>query len=404
METGNASEIFAAQCCFAAAAALLGFETILHEPPLPTVLEDPCTPQQIFERVEEMGDAFLHSQPNLLLRLGPPRDISQTLMFNFHMDTVADTISVNSMQGKIRGRGAADAKGPGVALLAGIQGSLERDPALSEKITILIQCVSGEEGGAMGVYGTRALVNEGFIGKLNIFAEASDGCFFDHSTASMTARIRVKGAGSTDDEPQMGDNATLLLGFLSSYLGEHLANDIHAKGGKLCIAGINTGKMHNCIYGSGDLLLNFAYASSELGRYIGASTEKVFAAGCAAFRSTFHTNVIAQKTVADLPTICTLTWLKQGLPVLANRNSDLESFLEHCGLQRNPDDCAERAFTCDAIWVQHPDTYTIVYGPGALGNNGAHTRYEFIAVTDLENYAQSIVAIVSGFSTFSYPV
>ncbi|WP_395475389.1 hypothetical protein [Saccharopolyspora spinosa] len=49
-----------------------------------------------------------------------------------------------------------------MALLAGIRDATRADPALGRDVGVLIQAVSGEEGGAMGTFGTRPLVESGF--------------------------------------------------------------------------------------------------------------------------------------------------------------------------------------------------------------------------------------------------
>jgi acetylornithine deacetylase len=397
LETGSPSQIVLAQRCYAAHASTLGLEVVHHEPPPSAAVEAACVPISVRDMVKRMGATFLDSQPNMVLRLGPNRKATHTIMCNFHFDTVAGAIPVSYQDGRFTGRGAVDMKGPGVALLAGIRYALLQDPTLTDDLTLLIQCVSGGEGGAMGVYGTNVLVEQGFVGRLNVFAEASGGYFFDHSTTSMTARIDVQGNGSTDDEPQAGHNATLLLGHLAQYFGKYLAYRIHAIGGKVCIAGLHTGTMHNRVYGSGALLINFAYDSMELAKAIQSEMEEAFAEGCKSFRREFGSVKVAQKTAAELSEICSLTWIKRGLPVLANRDEQMEEVLRQTGLLRNPDDRRDRTFTCDAMWAQAPGSYTIVYGPGSLAANKAHAEGEFIDLSDLEVYAKSVVAIIRAF-------
>src|SRR5699024_9013769 len=123
--------------------------------------------------------------------------------------------------------------------------------------------VSGEEGGAMGTYGTRPLVEQGWVGRLNVFCEPTGLRALPRATASATARIRVDGTDSVDDNPDHGHNATALLGFLAQHLAAGL--DSRHRSGRTCVAGLHTGRTHNRVHGTGELLLNLSYASSAEG-------------------------------------------------------------------------------------------------------------------------------------------
>src|SRR5690606_11210887 len=128
-----------------------------------------------------------------------------------------------------------------------------------ERIEVLLTSVPGEEGGAMGVFGTRWLVAQGFTGRLMLFAEPTGGRVMDACTAAMTPRLRVAGAGSTDDHPGDGRDATVALGYRADHLARTVGPRAAALGAKLCIAGLHTGTSHNRVYGEGELLLNIAY-------------------------------------------------------------------------------------------------------------------------------------------------
>ncbi|MBP2000263.1 acetylornithine deacetylase [Paenibacillus shirakamiensis] len=391
METGLISEIAKAQELYAAfALETLGCEIAYYAAPQPEQLDQQGMPLNVTERAAEMGDMFWSSQPNLVLRIGPPRSPEQTLMFNFHMDTVDGDLPVIWDGQKFMGRGAVDMKGPGVALLAGIQAAIEAEPDLFNNYTLLIQCVSGEEGGAMGVYGSKLLAEEGWIGDLNLFAEPSDGVFFDQSTSAMTARIDVMGQDATDDAPHMGHNATLLLSYLAERMFAKVAPAIEEAGGKMCLSGIHTGHMHNKVYGSGRLLMNFAYPSNECGYLIKELVDSVIPELIAQFTEQYRNVAFARSTAASASEICTLTWVKQGLPVLNNRHSGYESLLSSLGWVRNPESHLHQAFTCDAMWAQRSGNYTVVFGPGGLGTHGAHAEDEYISLAELEEYAVRI--------------
>ncbi|RUT35704.1 M20/M25/M40 family metallo-hydrolase [Paenibacillus zeisoli] len=398
METGLTSSLRQAQSDYAGFAyEQLGCEMLYHCSPNPKVLESDEVPLSVRERAAEMGSAFWDSQPNLVLRWGSKRPAEDTLMFNFHMDTVDGNVPVSYEGGRFIGRGAVDMKGPGVALLAGIEAALRDNPSWTDECTLLLQCVSGEEGGAMGVYGTKLLVDEGYVGSLNVFAEPSEGVFFDRSTTSMTARIEVLGEDSTDDAPEAGHNATLLLGYLASHMLARLSAPIEAVGGKMCLAGIHTGSMHNKVYGAGRLLMNFAYHSIEGGQQIRHFVEEVMEDLLSEFSRLYRDMPLARLTAKSADEICKLTWVKQGLPVLNNRHSQWEESLNEMGWVRNPEDQLHQAFTCDAMWAQRSGTYTIVYGPGGLGSHNAHAEGEYITLEELERYAADIRDLMAAF-------
>lgn len=276
METRQPSAIERAQVLLADRAAELGFEIELHEPASSAALRAPGVPLQVLEAAERMGPGdFLACQPNMVLRLGPPRELERTLMLNAHLDTVGGHVPVGLRDGVFSGRGAVDMKGPAVALLAALGAALAQRPDLTDGTTVLLQLVAGEESGAMGSYGTRVLVERGLTGRLNVFAEPSGGVYFDSCTASMTARIRVDGNGSTDDEPEAGENATLLLGYVAAELAARLDAPVAAAGAKVCIGGLATGTMHDRVYGEGTLMVNLAYPTPAAGRALGGDRKSV---------------------------------------------------------------------------------------------------------------------------------
>jgi acetylornithine deacetylase len=46
------------------------------------------------------------------------------------------------------------------------------------------------------------------------------------------------------------------------------------------------------------------------------------------------------------------------------------------------------------MWLQAPESYTVVFGPGDLEQNGAHTDAEHIDFHELATYAQGVSALV----------
>jgi acetylornithine deacetylase/succinyl-diaminopimelate desuccinylase-like protein len=387
-----------AQELYARAAARLGLEVELHASADPSVLDLPGVPATVREAAARLGPAFLELQPNLVLRLGARRPRLRTLMFNAHVDTVAGQVPVGLRAGRFTGRGAVDNKGPAVALLAGIEAALARRPQLADEICVLVQLVAGEEGGAMGVFGTRALVEAGYVGRLNVVCEPTGHAFLDRSTASMTARIAVDGSGACDDNPQTGHNATVILGHLAQHLAREAVPRIEELGARACVAGLETGAKHNRVYGSGNLWLNVAYGRVESGRRVETVLERAFAAGCDDFAERFRSVPGFERSASDVRRVTRLEWTKRGLPVLRNRDPLLEELLEEAGIYPAPRRATlDGTFTCDAIWL-HDRPYTIVYGPGTLAGNFAHADGEFVDEADLERFAAGVAGIVTGFA------
>ena len=94
-------------------------------------------------------------------------------------------------------------------------------------------------------------------------------------------------------------------------------------------------------------------------------------------------------------------WLKAGIPVLNNRDEVLESLLLRIGLKRHSEGGVQRPFTCDATWACLPNCYSIVFGPGDLVTNGAHTDNECVQLGVLARYALRIRDIVLAFASLT---
>lgn len=384
-----------AQDAYSRHAAAMGLRVVRHAPAEPADLDSGPVPAPVREALSR--PRFLADQPSLVLRLGPDDlPAARTVMFNVHLDTVAGLQPARFDGGRFHGRGAIDAKGPAVALLAGIRAARSRRPALGRDIGVLVQAVAGEEGGAMGVFGTRPLIRRGFTGRLNVFCEPTRGRFLPRSTAAMTARIVVDGAGSVDDRPGGGHNASVLLGFLAQHLGRAL--DSPAPEAAVCVAGLHTGTRHNKVYGRGSLLLNLAYASPEAAHRLERRLRDALDEGLKEFTSVFARTALFERTAADASAITRLEWRKHGLPVLDDRDAWGHTLLrDRAGIPPWPD--AEPAFTCDAIWMsQVPGTCTVVLGPGDLAANNAHADGEFADAGELADFAATVSRLLIAFT------
>jgi acetylornithine deacetylase/succinyl-diaminopimelate desuccinylase-like protein len=384
-----------AQQAYAEAARALGFTVEWHGTCAGESLTDEQVPASVRAAIARDPD-FLRVQPSLVLRLGPELPPESTVMFNVHMDTVAGRQPVKLEGDTFFGRGAIDAKGPAVALLAGIRAAADAEPLIGTQVGVLIQIVSGEEGGAMGVFGTRPLIERGYTGRLNIFCEPTRGRLLTRSTAAMTARVQIDGDDAIDDAPAAGHNASVLLGHLAGHLAKELP--AHAGRGQVCVAGLQTGPLHNKVYGSGQLLLNLSYGSAAEGGALEKALHEEVRAGLAHFSDVFGDSPLLAKTAADGPLITRVDWLKRRLPTLDAHDSWAERLLtEQVGLPRWP--AAQPAFTCDAIWADGlPGSFTAVLGPGDLEANHAHADSEFAERAELEAFAGDVARLLTAFA------
>jgi acetylornithine deacetylase/succinyl-diaminopimelate desuccinylase-like protein len=391
---GATVELWAAQRAYARAAAELGFTVLRHAAPQPEELPA-LTPRAVRDALAA-DPGFLAAQPSLVLRLGPPAPAA-TVMFNVHLDTVAGLEPVRMDGGRVYGRGATDAKGPAVALLAGIRAALTTEPAVATRLAVLVQAVAGEEGGALGVFGTRPLVERGFTGDLNVFCEPTGRRVLDRSTAAMTVCVRVDGEDAIDDEPAAGHNATVLLGALAGHLAGTLPAAA-ADDGQVCVAGLHTGTLHNRVYGSGRLLLNLSYGCTATADRLALAVHREVRAGLTAFAERHAGDRLLARTVADATAVTSVEWLKRDLPALAPTEPArvrADRLAEAAGLARWP---AERpAFTCDAIWAgasAGADALTVVFGPGELAANHAHAAGEYAELAELERFAADVARLL----------
>ncbi|MDT0270795.1 M20/M25/M40 family metallo-hydrolase, partial [Streptomyces sp. DSM 44915] len=381
---------------YAEAARALGATVLRHAPPSRREVTAGPLPAPVAKALADPG--FLAAQPSLLLRLGPELPRAATVMCNVHLDTVAGYQPVGFDGRRFTGRGAVDAKGPAVALLAGVRAAVAREPAVGRTVAVLIQAVAGEEGGALGTLGTRPLVAAGHVGRLNLFLEPTNGRLLTRTTAAATARITVAGEDAVDDRPGHGHNATVLLGFLAQHLAHALDSGRRPGAGTgPCVAGLHTGHLHNKVSGRGTLLVNLPYRDAAEGARLTALLTDELAAGLVAFRQRFgHTEEFA-RTARDAVALTRLSWDKRDLPTLDNADPWAEALLGRAGARPWPAD--EPPFTCDALWLaDHNDTFTGVLGPGSLADNHAHAAGEFVDRADLDAFAELIARTLVAFA------
>ncbi|WP_338483392.1 M20/M25/M40 family metallo-hydrolase [Streptomyces sp. SCSIO 75703] len=404
LETGPGAPhaLRAALHSYATAAARCGLDTLSLAPPRAADVLREGTPARVRAAVAA-DPAFLTGQPSLLLRLGPELPRERTVMFNVHLDTVAGGPPPAFDGTRFTGRGAVDAKGPAVALLAGIAAAARACPAVGRDVSVLVQAVAGEEGGALGTFGTRPLVEAGHVGRVNVFCEPTGLRHLPRATAASTARITVTGDDAVDDRPDAGHNATLLLGFLAQHLATALTPPSPgAPPATVCLAGLHTGTLHNKVHGTGSLALNLAHTCPEDGAATEAAVTRALAEGLREFTARYRAVPLFARTAADAARITRLDWEKRGLPALGAQPAWGDALMERAGIDRWPDEAP--AFTCDAIWLHAvPGTYTTVFGPGGLDTHHAHADGEFVDLTDLERFASRVTALLVAFAADAAP-
>ena len=351
-----------AQSAYAEAAAELGFETVRHGPAEPSALERDDVPLAVRRAAEEVP-GFLRSQPNLVLRLGPALPRRATVMFNVHLDTVAGW-NRSAFDGTLfHGRGAIDAKGPAVALLAGLRAAVAAEPALGRDTGVIIQAVGGEEGGAMGTFGTRPLVEEGYVGRLNVFCEPTGLRYLPRSTASMTACVRVAGGAtrSTTCPKRAQRLRTARLprpaprpgaaGHRDRRTGlrRRPADRRHAQPGVRRGAAVPEPVLRQ----RGDRTRRTGEADRRVPRGPGRVHRTLRRP--ARLRADGRRGAVASRRSNGT---------RSDLPALGGADPWAERLLgEAAGIDRWPDELS--AFTCDAIWMNGvPGAYTAVCGPG----------------------------------------
>jgi acetylornithine deacetylase/succinyl-diaminopimelate desuccinylase-like protein len=395
----DAGCVTAAQRIFVDGATARGFRLRRWASPPAAVLDRDGVPVPVRDAARPDPARFLGEQPSVVVGLGGdhlPRD--RRLVINFHIDTVGPHLPPRLDGRTLHGRGAVDAKGPGVAAAVGVAAAFAQCPELGERLEVALASVPGEEGGAMGCYGTRWLVESGVTGRLMVFAEPTGGRVLDACSAAMTPLFSVHGVDATDDHPYDGHNATLALGWLATRLAAELGPLAQRLGAKFCLAGVRTGDLHNRVYGAGELRCNLAYYDAEAASQLERAVERVAVAAGAELAERFAGNPVAARLVADWPGVMRLSWLKRGLPPLANRDPVMEAVLARAGLHRHDGVADGTAFTCDAIWAGGPGRYVVVCGPGRLDGNGAHTPHELVELDELEEYATRVRDLVFAFA------
>ncbi|HET9381074.1 MAG TPA: M20/M25/M40 family metallo-hydrolase, partial [Streptomyces sp.] len=150
------------------------------------------------------------------------------------------------------------------------------------------------------------------------------------------------------------------------------------------------------VHGTGTLLLNLSYRTTEDGHRLRTETTRHLDTALRHFAELFAGTREFARTARDAAHVTRLTWDKQGLPALDNHDPWAEALLADAGARPPGDD---PGFTCDAVWAAGLDgAYTVVLGPGDLAANRAHAPGEHVDLADLEDFAGVVHRLVTRFA------
>ena len=355
-------------------------------------IQAPKIVTKLYQDIPEIRNA----QPNLVLKAGTIQKVSKTICFNAHIDTVAGQPLPEFRNDMFYGRGAVDMKGPLAATLSGVGYAIRSNPDLLKDIAIRLQVVSGEESGPVGMIGAAVLVNEGLVGKLNIYCEPTNGSYFNASLTNMTALVTTQGNDAHDSRPEEGFVARHILGHIDRYLEKDVIPYALRQGVKVCLAGFQTeGENHSRVYGRGFSKTNIGYPSEQIGDNIKKFFEAEIIKAISDYEMAYKNHPLFGITAKYATQVTKFEWLKCGLPVLNNEDPDMERYV----LDDIPKatDIGSTPFSCDAMWSPH---YTIVLGPGDLGDNYSHNDREFIELEKLEDHAKTVSTIIEKFRVY----
>jgi len=318
---------------------------------------------------EVVMDEIEPRRPNLIARFAP-RDGRPRILLGPHLDTVGvDGMSIDPFggdlrDGRIRGRGASDTKGPMAAMLW----ALRQTAALQAQSPVAIDFVAfmGEESGQLGSkdFARRHAADYQFA----IVGEPTSMQVVHVTKGSTWTTLRSTGKAAHSSQPERGDNAILKLAraldMLDHHLGRALATFTHPVLGRstLNIGLIRGGSRPNIVPD---------HAEAELDIRI---TPSLMAAGGAL--ALLRETILAH----DLPVEI----------VNPHENPPMETDPDHpmirALLTTSPDTRLTGApWFSDAAHLSHGGLPSICIGPGSIDQ--AHTKDEFIEVAALEQGA-----------------
>lgn len=195
-----------------------------------------------------------------------------------HIDTVPGYIEVVENQHSVRGRGAVDAKGPLVAMLAALNNLRVGKSLPEDLVTIYVIAAVGEESDSRGAFG---LISRGFRADAIVIGEPTNTSKIAIGyRGSLKVAVECSSAGGHASSPWIYDSACdKILTFWSQvsriYRGAS-ASDVSA-----ALTMIRCGDYSNVIPRSGDAVIDVRYPPrGPSWREILESLEKLVPSGC----------------------------------------------------------------------------------------------------------------------------
>ncbi len=148
------------------------------------------------------------------------KDSSKSLMLETHADTVdAENMSIPPFapaveNGRLYGRGAADAKGPMAAMLLAIKAVLDADGR--PPIDLYFVAAANEERGADGAH--RLMMEETFRPSAAIVGEPTELAIVNEHKGALRWRITTHGVAAHSSMPSNGVNAIYMMSRLLQYI------------------------------------------------------------------------------------------------------------------------------------------------------------------------------------------
>ena len=326
-------------------------------------LRDYLTAQGFDVTLEEV----LPGRPNLIARL-PGSEGKPRIMLAPHLDTVGvegmtiPPFSGSISDGKIHGRGSSDTKGPMAAMITALVENKSTLTDLPVAIDFIAFC--GEESAQQGSKHFAQHHASDYV-----FAIAGEPTSLDlvHVTkGSAWITVSSKGKAAHSSQPQLGSNAITSLAKslleIDTKLSPHLATFSHPILGHstLNIGTISGGTRPNIVPDTASAEIDIRTTPALMQHGGGAATLQDFI------------------SANQLPLEITRSHENPPMETLPN-NPHIQTLL-----RANPDSkCVGAPWFSDAAHLAAAGIPSICAGPGSIDQ--AHTKDEFISISDLEN-------------------
>lgn len=316
----------------------------------------------------------LKGRDNVLIFTGKDQG-KDTILLETHMDTV-DVANMKStafrptlINGRLHGRGACDAKGQIVSMIAGVEKSLEEAEG-QLPVNVCLALVIDEEHLHRGV---DDLIRMGIEAKCAIVGEPTDLRVASASKGSIRFKIKARGVSAHTSTPHRGKNAIYLMSKIVRVIEEKIVPEVEKNKHNLCG---NSSISISIITGGEQVNIVPDYCEIHVDRRLipGESWEDAY-------------NDIKHMILPELTTE-EIEMVSFEKPYLVDPyfETDIESdiiarfskILGKYNLQREP---IGLPFGCDASKINLLDIPTVVFGPGSIKE--AHSKNEFIDIDDL---------------------